>query len=1365
MDMTVTKHLLGRGLAAVALSAFCAYGATPSESQAEWNGDLDFLIRLGQERFDFYADMQRKLMEQKYSDRRDDLKLANAIYFFSIRKPAEAEKYLSGFRNGHELYTKALYLRGTKYAELRQFPQSEKNFRDYFREIPEAPRGKRAKKEFVTALQYYIQVLKEQGKGDEAAKMLDKMPADDNLGEREMAYLKQLSKVDAEESKLQANRGVDWKVLTEAMNELKSLLFVRDGIGALAAIQVARIQCLMGENALKAAKTDRKKIGEIKHFSQAIQTIKQFEDYFQEIEDQNSKETSPMPEGLFYKAKAICGLAEVTAARGNLQLAARQLSKGAVRYFKMIQQRYPRSSVVRKLPAQYLRCEEINTRWELKEKLNLPKANSSDMAAVFEPAVLLWRDQKNYKGAADRYRDLLKKHARNPGIIPHIPGFMQCLAMLDQYDEGKKYLEELTKTFPNERSGIGRAALMLGAFANKRMREAPKGKPNPLKAKQEALYFWARNLFVDYDPGHPQASAVAYDLAISKFNEGVAALKEVEKSAANLREAKQKAAQAKLREAIPYFQRVATVFSLDPKGKSALMKIGQLAVMANDSDVALDAFRRFLAVNDGSQDRGDVLEAEYRLGDLLYFAGRFAEARQHYEKVKEMTEPGKPYAKVRNAEAFRERAIAYIPISMDRESNLLNAQVAALEERVNKLSNDMYDLDVQARNYAKRTKDLPQQLNAIGERRDEMKRVLGSLELDFKKAAREQAKREAAKPNAAKTEEEFYPLFLKGVEEAAHTIVSTERDAIAEMRKKMDDQQQAAQAAIAQKKADQQALVKATTNQKAAIAKAQDRIQEIKAAFAKAEQDVADAQKRQQELQKTLETSTDDDEIKRSREELKTLANRLSELENVRATVVSIKAQQEIVTCERAIKNNEAAIADNMWKAGMLQAEIELAEKEMQTVASVRAPLDVRSQFIEKVAQALESPEAKRLQAIPAIRQGIAEVSKKIEQSSDAEHKALKNLQQSLEASQKRCLDRRNELQGQHRQAQADIAPLKAQWETEKKKAIVGYQDYVQNYAKGRYVNQCTTSLAGALVDMNRFDEAVRQLNNLLRLPECSDAPGNAKCDPSQAMEVLYQLAKAQTRAKKLSEAAGTYNRLMNNQHPEVKKAVSTMAIGNLFFIADEGLEVGAHAAALQACELLLTRVNASSSEAAKLRPALIEKVHVQGARAALRASNPAKALQLVAALLKRNPKTAFSYDARFIEAEALVAQDKINEGIGMLNAMLRRVQDVAQANRIRCEIAQRYLQASAKKSEYRASALNTYRDIMAFAEESAKVDAAWLTSEEAKKNAPWIDTAFVEAAKMYRADGKTTELAGVKELYRRLFPRGAKVSELNALR
>ena len=66
MGMRETKRLLGRGLVAVALSAFSVCGAAPaSESQAEWNGDLDFLVRLGQERFDFYADMQLKLMARK----------------------------------------------------------------------------------------------------------------------------------------------------------------------------------------------------------------------------------------------------------------------------------------------------------------------------------------------------------------------------------------------------------------------------------------------------------------------------------------------------------------------------------------------------------------------------------------------------------------------------------------------------------------------------------------------------------------------------------------------------------------------------------------------------------------------------------------------------------------------------------------------------------------------------------------------------------------------------------------------------------------------------------------------------------------------------------------------------------------------------------------------------------------------------------------------------------------------------------------------------------------------------------------------------------------------------------------------------
>lgn len=1365
MGMRETKRLLGRGLAAVALSAFCVCGAAPaSESQAEWNGDLDFLVRLGQERFDFYADMQLKLMARKYQDRKDDLKLANAIYYFSIRKAGEAEKHLAAFKKGHPLYTQTLYLRGTKYAELRQFPQAEKNFREYFSLIPEAPSGKRAKKDYVTGLQYFIQVLKEQGKGDEAAKYIDRMPPDDSLGERELTYLKQLSRIEAEEAKLAAGKGVDGKVLGNAMSELKSLLFVRDGIGALAAIQVARIQCLQGENALKAAKGDANKIKGIRNFTAAIQTIKQFEDYFQEIEDQNSRETSPMPEGLFYKAQAIRGLAEVTAAGGNLKLAEKQLAKGAVTYFKMIQKRYPKSAVVRKLPRQYLLCEEANARWKLNAKLDLPKASSSDMAAVFEPAVLLWRDQKNYKGAAERYRELLKKHSKNPGVIPHVPGFMQCLAMLDQYDEGKAVIEQLAKTFPDERSGIGRAALTLGAYADKRMKEAPKGKPNPHKAKQEQLYFWARNLFVDYDPGHPQAAAVAYDLAVSKFNAGVSALREAEKKAADQRPAAVKAAKAKLKEAVPLFRRVATVFSLDPKGKAALMKVGQLCLMADERDLAIDAFRRFLAVDDGSLERADVLEAQFRLGDLLYFAGRYAEAREHYEKVRAMTEAGQPYANVRNAEAFRERAVAYIPITMDRESNLISTQIAVLEERAAKLGNDSYDLEIQARAFAKRLKDLPALTQAIAERRDEMKRVLGSLELDYRKAARAQAKAEAAKPNAPKTEEEFYQIFLKGVEDAARTVVATEREAIATRLKACDEQKAAAEDAIRRGQAQLAALDKATKAQKAAIDKAKARVAELNQAFQTAEKNLADAQAKQSRLQNTLQSSTDDDEIKRAREELKALEAKLAELENTRATVVSVAAKQEVVRCERDIQANEAAIAENIWKAGMVRSDIELAQLDVKAADSERAPLESRSQFIEKVAAVLDGPEAARLKAAPAIRKGIDETVAQIEQASTAEAAALAELTKRLDAGVKRCQARKAELEKQQRETTEAIKPLDREWRSWKDKAIAGYRAYVRAYAKGRYVNQCTTALAGALVDQNQFAEAVSQLNSLLRLPECSDAPGNAKCDPTQTVDVLYQLAKAQTRAKQLSAAAGTYGRLMGSQHEGVRKAVAAMPVGNLFFIADQGLDVGAPAAALQACELLLARIAASRTEAAQLRPALIEKVYIQGARAALKAGDAAKALSLVQALLQRNAKTAFLYEARFLEAEALVVQGKVDEGIGMLNLLLRRVSDVALSNRIRCEIARLFLVAAARKPDYRASAASIYDSIIAFAKESADLDAAWTASPEAKANAPWIDTAFLEAAKLLRADGKADKLAETKALYRRLFPNGAKTAELNAL-
>ncbi|MBP5641117.1 MAG: hypothetical protein J6X55_16670 [Victivallales bacterium] len=1365
--MDTSRHQFRQWLLAGIMTVVCFSGALwAAEADNEWDYDFEFLVRLGQERLDFYAEMQRKAMDAKYASRTDELKIAHAVYFFSIRKTQDAERQLASFKPDNPKYTRVLYIRGTKYAEIGQYAQSDKAFKEYFKLIPEAPNGKRAKKEFIMALQYYNTVLKELGRGNEAAALIDKMPPDDNMGERELTYLKQLSKIEAEENKLDDGKPVDGKVLNDATQELKSLFFIRDGISALAAIQVGRIQGILGNSRIKALKMNKAEIAKIRYFADAIKAIKQFEDFVQEMEEGNSKATSPMPELMYYKAIAIRGLAEVTAAKGDLKLAGKQLSKGAVVYFKKIQNDYKKSPFVKKLPKQFLLCEEVNEKWKLDVKLNLPKVDKSDLAAVFEKGDIILRDKKDYSAAASEYKAAIDKNMKNPAVVNYVGKYMQCLAMLDKYDEGKKFIEQLQATFTGDdaRNGIGMAALMLGSYADKRMREWPKGKPNPYKVKQEQIYFWARDVFVDYAPGHPQAAAVAYDLGITKYNEGVAALKAAKEKAPAQQEAAIKGAVEIMKKVAPYFQRVATVFPLHEKGKAALMKLGQIYNITDQRDAAIEYFNRFIAADDGTLSKDDLLTANYLIAELNLRSNRPKEAHVAYQKVKSLTEPGGQYAGLKQAATFREVAMAFLPDMVSRESNLLTSRIALMEERRNKLTNGIYDLDAQIRAAEKSQKALPDQIKNVNEQAEETKRVLTSFELDYKAKAAAQAKAEAAKPDAPKTEQEYYGIFIKGVEDAAHTNATTEAEAIAARRKSLEDEQARLQADQGDITRNLAALTKANDKMKADITKSQARITEIEASFAKIEKDIKDAEAKRAEMQNTLSTSTDDDEIKKTRDELKKQIELVGKLQNDKIDIVSNAAKQEIINCQREIQLKQGAIGDNEWQVQLFKAEQAVIELKLAGINSLLKSLDVRQAFNDEVKATLEKDEAARLKANDAIKKRGAEIAAAVDAEAKKEQAMLDNLSKLTAAGIKKCQEQKVKMQSEIREIETAVKPLEAEWKKEKNEAVTGYRDYLRVYPSGKYFAICTTDLAAALVDLENYSEAVQQLNNLVggRVPECSDAPGNTKCDPQKTAYALFNLAKAQTKARRQAEASATYGRLMDSKHPAVKEAVAQMPLGNLFFIADQGMEVNAPAAALAACEIILSRVNASKQAGSQLRPAQIDKCYINAAKAALLAKDAAKAKQMVTQLLAANPKTAFLYDARFLEAEAMVAQGDVNGGIGMLNQMLRKVNDSAISNRIRCKIAQLYLASG--KPEYRNSAINVYQSIIDFAKENAEMNSDWTTTPEARNNQEWVDTSFVEAAKLYKAAGDSQKLKDTKILYHKLFPRGAKLSVIDGI-
>ena len=560
------------------------------------------------------------------------------------------------------------------------------------------------------------------------------------------------------------------------------------------------------------------------------------------------------------------------------------------------------------------------------------------------------------------------------------------------------------------------------------------------------------------------------------------------------------------------------------------------------------------------------------------------------------------------------------------------------------------------------------------------------------------------------------------------------------------------------------ALNKANDKLTADIEKSKARIAEIEASFAKIEKDIKDALAKRDEMQKTLETSTDDDEIKKTRDALKAQIDLVAKLQNDKIDIVSNAAKQEIITCQRDIKVKQGAVADNAWQIQLEKAEDEVIGLRLAGIAERMKALDVRQAFNDEVKAVIEKDEAARIKANDGIKKRTVEIAAAVAAEAKKEQELLANLQKLTAVGIKRCQDQKTKMQAEIRDIDTEVKPLEAEWKKQKNEAVAGYREYLRIYPQGKYFAMCTTDLAGTLVDLESYAEAVQQLNNLVggRVPECSDEPNNAKCDPQKTVNALYNLAKAQTKARRLTEASATYARLMDSKHPAVKAAVAQMPLGNLFYIADQGMEVNAPAAALAACDIILARVKASAQTAGQLRPMQIEKCHINAAKAALLANDAAKAKKYVEQLLTTNPKTAFLYDARFLEAEALVRQGDIDGGIGMLNSMLRKVNDSAISNRIRCKVAELYLLS--KNEKYKASAISVYQSIIDFAKENVDLNSEWTTSAEAKNNQEWVDTSFVEAAKLYKATGDMKKLQETKLLYHKLFPNGAKMAAIDAV-
>ncbi|NLG15554.1 MAG: tetratricopeptide repeat protein [Lentisphaerae bacterium] len=1344
------------------LVSLCSLIATAVDLPYELELDIDFVRKLGELELTDYAEMQLRQMGENYPNFNELVELEKARYYYAVGKSRLADTAIEGIKKTSPFYTEAVLLKAQVAALRRNFQAAEKSYAEYFSIVKTAPKRRAEREEFTKAIRIYNKVLTEMGKGKEAAKILDLLPMDDSGGsERQITFLKLQAQLDAEAALQKDKKPINTGAVNSIIAQLKRLQFDRDGVSAASSLQTARAQVMLGFNALLHLPNKENN----KFFIEAIKTINMVDPFLEELEKVRGRDASLIPEAMFLKGQAIRGNAEVMHHAKKLDLAAKQL-KGAAVYFETMLTEYPNSSKRAEALIEHKECANVSDRLGLGLKFDLNIGDgSSEIEAKIEQAQSLFV-QRKYEDAMKIYYEAIRAGRRSKKLPKVALRLLICLGQLDRLAEGEALLSYLVEAFPSEKETAD-AAFRFGGV----LYERAKNEKNPsTKELLESIYLWSWGHFVTLDPGHPKAPDVAYTVAQGYFSEAanLARAANAEKDPEK-KEALQERTRESYRKAIPHFRQMTEIFAAFDKGILAWYKLGWIYYFLNDRQHAAEAFLKYYEEEDGvTQERKENrLEAKFRAAEQLLLGDNPEDALHHFEDIEKETAAGGAFdPNAEKTKAIREQAAAFKPLVFDLAADQLRPQLNDVIEQKNALDNAGLNFKNQKATCETATADLNKEKNDAQRNAAEMAEAIARLDLDFEARAKKQATEQSSVPNAKVTYQDAYNKLRPAIEKAT----ADEADGIIKEIQELEEQDRKSIEAL---KLEVAAAQETINNKQAAVdddaKELNDLKEQIKARkheFAKVEEAITTAEAEKQRLEAILNNAQTkyEDAEEDEKEDVK------KEVEKAQEDLNESTRKLEVVYAEKQKKVTDEAKAElEAWEKKYNVSQEELNEKlrllqhdkNTETVAQAKLKAITAKHAFETdfvaFAKAILDAMAKTPEERAAINEKLKKQSAALlekQKKATAESMASLQLQLDILAKYQQEADKAiADIQKKKDELDAQVEPVKKEYDSKKNKAVMAYQEYLKNYSTTNNAPINLARLAGTLLELGRHKEAVDNFQTLIRdYAHYNDQ--KPECDPQKASQALFSLAQAQTEAGMDAEAAATFKRLVNNPRPKLKAEVEQFSVARLRTIADLASRVNAHEATYFATQELLKRISTKSKDTASLSKGTIEMTYIAAAEAALRSNKPKEAVELLDKLLAYNPRTALFFQVKFLQAEARASMTPpdLDGAERALNEITIYTKDPTVSNRAICKAGDLLVRSG--DPEKQKQAIARYQMIINFADYSNKA------------NHPYIEQSIIATARLNKKNNEPKETnEKLYQTYRKYFPNGQFLEELGRLR
>ena len=1303
----------------------------------EFTADLRLVRALNGIEMHDYTLLQLDLMLGRYPDRRDLLLVEQARALHLSGKSSLAQEAIRGITPASPHYGRSRLLVGEIAWRRRDSAAADEALAAYFSKVSApAADDSESVEEFKRAVRLYARILEQQGKGEEAAKVmgyLGRIRGGSAASDRQLTFLKAQSILAAEEAKFSARKAVDAQAVARALDMLKGLQWELDGVAAAAFVETARAYVVLDEHA-KAIEVLR--LG-TEFMSQVEQTL---------ARDRNMA-ASPLAGALFYYAKALKGEARA-AFKKKKQAEARQALVGAAKRFYKVTRDYAGSPYTTKAMAEFGKCKNL-LESEFGAKVELSRGGRS---AELE----LKMQQANSSLAAGNYADALPicletvRDGRTSQALPAAAGkLIVCNAKLGRFLEAEAVASHLTELFPKAQETAD-AIYRLGALIYHSADAAENSKERD-RLRARAAQAWEP--LVTVCSFHPRVADVAFLIAEEQYRVASEAAKAASRLKARGRKekAKVRAREAFLAAAASY-ERVVGRFGSTQKGIRALYKLGWIHYSTERPREAIDAFLRYCELESDRKYSSDRLEAKFRVAELLMLNDAAPDAVEHFTELLAWLEDAGAHGldvKSKSAKRIAEDAASYRAWSYDLAGEEMRA---ALDEFARQIQVEKDAIAETAEVLRETERALARSAKAVDRAKADFAEIerstaspsgagepLNHASAETSTAAGGMAPRAelanerrlaAAAASQARTRLEGERIGYE-----------RERDAVKSARTAAARRQQVLESDLAKAREELTQAAEARAAAAAEFGANVAPLENARRAVAEAEQEERELEAQELELQEAQHNG-DHEARSQAEAELQRISAALKAARQERASAHVTLA--DVVTPEAELK--EAKLAEQLR---LRNDEASGAERHVRELVEAKRLADKECELLQ----------ARLVAVAKALRRnkGLAKAGRPASTGGEQGQDALKKLSDEMLAAFRTVMEKRIEKAvlmqtgtrersalARQRASQAEERikaieearqPVQLVFDNWKRKAQAEFVAFLNKHGRSRHVPDNMARLGTVYLEFGEFDKAADVLNRL----------ADGFPDSKAGREALFNLGRAQCELGRYGEAAQAFERLL--------KRPQDVRSRNLSYVSAKMLEAEYPRLCLAASREILKRSeDAGGDEYEALRQAPREHALFRAGEASFELNELDESLEFFRRLLDEKSNSAYFFQAKLKMGlgKRKKTPPDYNGAMRDFSEILQHAQEAALSNQTLCRLGETLAMTGERESLTLAAA--RFQQVVLLAD------------PDLPENQPWIELATYESARCFARLGNVGERDKAVSRYRTLYPQGKYAEALNAL-